>query len=70
MTSKNVFLHFDFGCHFYKIKAHTAILRTFSQILSKFPEILPGLFSNQKFWGCGFTPCTPASYTSDLGNIE
>jgi len=34
-------------------------LRTFSQILPKFPQILPGFFSDQKFWGCGFTPCTP-----------
>jgi len=53
-------LHFDFGCHFCKIKAHTAICETFSQILPKFPQILPGFsvilsgFSpNQKFEGCG-----------------
>ena len=59
-------LHFDFGCHFYKIKAHSVILRTFSQILPKFPHISPGFSLNQKFWGCGCTPCTPASYTSAL----
>jgi len=35
-------LHFDFGCHFYEIKAHTAILRNFSQILLKFPQIFSG----------------------------
>jgi len=35
-------LHFDFGCNFYKIKAHIAILRTFSQILPKFLQILLG----------------------------
>jgi len=34
-------LHFDFGCHFCKIKARTAILRRFSHILPKFPQILP-----------------------------
>ena len=33
-------LHFDFRCHFHNVKAHTAILRTFSQILPKFPTIL------------------------------
>jgi len=45
MTSKKKrtsALHFDFGCHFYKIKAHTAILWTSSQILPKFPQIFPG----------------------------
>jgi len=59
---------FDFGCYFCKIKAHTAIVQTFSKILPKFPQILPGFkvilsgFSpNQKFWGWG---CTSASYTS------
>jgi len=35
--------HFAFGCHFYKIRAHAAILRIFSQIFPKFPQILPGV---------------------------
>jgi len=26
--------------------------------------ILPGFSPNQTFWGCGCTPCTPASYTN------
>jgi len=56
MNSKQKRLHFDFGCHFYKIKAHTAILRTFSQIL-------PGFSPNQKFLSFGWTP---VSYTSAL----
>jgi len=51
-------LHFDVGCHFCKIKAHVAILRRFSHILPKFPQIFPG-FSP----GCS---CTPVSYTSGL----
>ena len=34
---------FAFGCHFYKIRAHAAILRIFSQIFPKFPQILPGV---------------------------
>ena len=55
-------LHLNFGCHFCKIKAHTAIVRTVSQILPKFPQILPRFSPNQKFWGCS---CTPISYTSD-----
>jgi len=38
MTSKKFFS----GYHFCKIKVHTVILRTFSQILPKFPQILPG----------------------------
>ena len=46
----------NFSCHFCKSKAHTAILRRFSQILF-------GSFPNQKFRGCA---CTPASYTSVL----
>ena len=40
----------------------TAILRTFSQILPKFPQILSGFSPNQKFWWCD---CTPISYISD-----
>ena len=47
-------LHFDFECYFCKIKAHTAILRRYSHILS-------GFSPNQTFWGCA---CTPASYPS------
>jgi len=39
MTSEKKRLHFDFGCHFCKIKAHSEILRTFSHILPKFPQI-------------------------------
>jgi len=35
-------LHFHFGCHFCKIKAHTAILRWFSYILPKFPHVFLG----------------------------
>jgi len=27
-------------------------------------------FHHQNFWGFGFTPCTPASYTSDLEYVE
>ena len=55
-------LHLDFGCHFCKIKAHTAILRTVSQILPKFPQVFAGFSPNQKFWGFG---CTHISYTSN-----
>jgi len=32
----------------------------FAQILSDFARI----FTKSKFWGCGCTPCTPASYTN------
>jgi len=46
MTSKKMKekkrVRFEFGCHFCEIKAHTAILRTFSHILPKFPKIFPG----------------------------
>jgi len=74
MTSKNKKrrLHLDFGYHFCKIKAHTAILQRYSHIFPKYPQIFPGLYKvffpgfspNQMFWGCACTPCTPASYTS------
>jgi len=57
-------LHFDVGCHFCEINAHTAILRRYSHILPKFLQILPGFSPNQNLWGCDCTPCTPASYTS------
>ena len=50
MTSKKC-LPLDFRCHYYKIKAHTAILRRYSHILPKFPQILPGFSLNQTFWG-------------------
>jgi len=53
MTSKkNKHLHFDFGHHFCKIKAHKAILRRFSHILPKFTQILPrfsGIFTKLNF---------------------
>jgi len=43
MTSeKTKRLHFDFGRHFCKIKAHKAILRRLSHILPKFAQLLPG----------------------------
>ena len=29
-----------------------------------FPGILPGFSPNKNFWGCTFTPCNPASYTT------
>jgi len=38
------------------MKAHAAILRMFSHILPKFPQILPGLSPNQKFWGAVAPP--------------
>jgi len=68
---KKKHLHFKFGCHFCKWKAHTGILRTFSQInftqistdfdliLSDFAQIFP----KSKVLGCG---CTPASYSSGV----
>jgi len=31
----------------------------------KFIEILPKFLTNQNFWGCTCTPCTPTSYTTD-----
>jgi len=40
--------------------------KEFAQVLigfAKFSQILPGFSPNQNFWGCAFTPCTPASYT-------
>jgi len=52
---KKINKHF-FGCHFCKIKARTAILRTFTHILHKFPRILPGFSPNQNFWECSCTP--------------
>ena len=48
---------------FAKIKAYTAILRRFSQILLKFLQILHGFSPNQKYWVC---VCTRASYASDF----
>jgi len=36
-------LHFDFGRHFLEINTHQAILRSFSHILPKLPQILPAL---------------------------
>ena len=66
-------LHFDFGRHLCKLKAHKAILRNFSHILPKFTQILPGFqgiflgfSSNQTFWQWASTPCTPTSYTTGL----
>ena len=50
MTSQKS-MHFEFRRHFCEIKAHTAILRRFSHILPKFPQIFPGFSPNQKFWG-------------------
>jgi len=67
MTSKKKKrLHFDFGRHFCKIKAHKAILRRCSHILPKFTQIFPGFSWNQNLWGWAPTPCTPASYTTGL----
>jgi len=34
----------------------------FSGILPGFSEILPKFLTNQNFWRCACTPCTPASY--------
>ena len=52
LQKKKKRLHLDFGCHFCKIKAHTAILRTVSQILPKFPQI----FTKSKILGVQFHP--------------
>ena len=38
-----------------------------SEILSRFPGILPGFSPNQNFWGCA---CTPASYTTGQSHSE
>jgi len=57
--------HFDFGCHFCKIKVHTAILRRFSLILPKSPEILPGFSPNQIFGGA-VAPPPPAPVPSQI----
>jgi len=57
MTSK-ISLHFDLGCHFCKIQAHTAILRTFSHILSKFPDFAR-IFTKSKVLGVAVAPTPP-----------
>jgi len=33
--------------------------------LPRFSGILPKFSTNQNFWGCAFTLCTPASYMTD-----
>jgi len=38
--------------------------------LPKFLEILPKFSTNQNFWGCACTPCTPVSYTSVLHYVS
>jgi len=46
------------------------IYRDFAQIFRIVPTftwILPGFLTNQNFWGCACTPCTPASYTTACG---
>ena len=61
----------QFGRHYFQIKAYWApfllrfspSFRRFSDIFTGFQRILPGFSPNQKFWGCGCTPFTPASYT-------
>jgi len=53
-------LHFYFGCHFCKIEAHTAILRKFSQIFPKFPQIFyPDFYQFKIFWGAVALPAHP-----------
>ena len=39
-------------------------LSRISGILQTFSGILPRFSTNQSFWGCAYTPFTPASYTS------
>jgi len=51
MTPKNG-LHFDFGCHFCKINAHTAIWRHFAQISTDFARI----FSESQVLGGTLAP--------------
>ena len=49
----------------------SGIFPGFSGIFPRFLEILPGFLTNQYFWGCACTPCTPVSYTTmlqDVGN--
>jgi len=55
---------------------YLGILFGFSGILPKFSEflptssgILPGFSTNQSFWGCACTPCTPASYITGLTSL-
>ena len=73
--------HLDFGCHFSKIKAHTTILRTFSQIFPKFPQILPDFkwfcpdfHQIKSFWGAVAPPAslppTPVTLTKPLKLTE
>ena len=40
------------------------ILTRFSEILAKFFGIFPGFSTNQTFWMCASTPCTPKCYTT------
>jgi len=43
---------------------YLGILFGFSGILPEFSRIFSGFSTNQNFWGCACTPCTPASYTT------
>jgi len=61
MTSTKKRLHFHLECYFCKIKAHTAILQTFSHILPKFPTDFARIFTQSNVLGVHFYP---ASYTS------
>jgi len=40
------------------------ILRDFAQILPGFSGFLPGFSTNENFWGCACTSCSPTSYTT------
>jgi len=48
----------------------SGILPRISGILLGFSGILPGFLTNQNFWGCVCTPCTPASYTTELAVFQ
>jgi len=65
-------LHFDFGRHHLEISAHQPILRMFSHILHKFPQLLPGFckdFYKIKTLGSALAPPPPAPMILGLGPL-
>jgi len=56
------------GRHF--LPRFSGILPRFLGILPRFSGILREFSSNQNFWGCACTPCTPTSYTTGIGRVR
>jgi len=44
---------------------YSGVLPRFLRIFPELSGILPGVSTNQNFWWCACTTCTPASHTTD-----